>query len=215
MTTLFTISFAALWLVVVVQSLALLEFMRQIATIRERIPSAKAMVVAESVKIGDPLPPLLAKAFPDLAPAKWSNYFTSDLNLALFLTPRCPHCYALAQDFSNYAKRLRSKIGFVAVIVASADEARRFMDSTQIDSRIVVVDESGAMTMETLGINFFPAALLVKDGRLGQAAIVNKLHEVDALIEGGVWTSDELQSHLATEQSKRELVPHGEAGVKA
>jgi thiol-disulfide isomerase/thioredoxin len=204
-TGLFSLSYGILWLVVIVQSLALLELVRQTASLRERLPAAKAMVVAESVKIGDPLPVLTAKSFPDLLTTNWSRYFTGDLNLALFLTPRCPHCYALAQDFGGYAKRLRSKIGFVAVLVTSADEARRFVDSTQIDPDIVVVDDSG-LTAEAVGINFYPAALLVNDGRLGQAAIVNKLHEVDALLEGGVLTAAEIQSQLDAEMSKHQLV---------
>jgi hypothetical protein len=90
-------------------------------------------------------------------------------------------------------------------LVTSADEARRFVDSTQIDPDIVVVDDSG-LTAEAVGINFYPAALLVNDGRLGQAAIVNKLHEVDALLEGGVLTAAEIQSQLDAEMSKHQLV---------
>lgn len=135
MDTVFWATYLALWIVVIVQGLAFLEILRQIGALRGQLPAERPLVVADAVRIGDPLPPLSARSADRLEPAAWKDHFIGPLNVAVFLTPRCPHCYALAQDLTDYAKRLKGQVGVVVVLTASMDEGRKFIGNTGLDLR--------------------------------------------------------------------------------
>jgi hypothetical protein len=161
--------------------------------------------VGEGVTLGADLPPLQARSLETGQPARWAEYLGHDLNLVLFVHPRCPNCYALAQDFTAYAHRTSDRVKAVVVINTSGDEAVKFATSTGLDRSLAVFDEMSS-TSDGLGLHFTPAALLVQGRRLGQAAVVNDLSQVDAMVERGVLEASELAMALSQRPAARAQV---------
>jgi hypothetical protein len=196
MTTLLFVSYAALWLVVGVQGFAFLEIVKQIATIRKQIPPPRPLVMPAALEKDSRLKPLTALSAASLQPAAWSHYFGNGLNVALFLTPRCSHCYALALDIGDYFDQIHRQVGVVVVLRAPRAEGQRFIESTGIDPVYVALDPDGS-TAEALGIRAWPMAVVITADRIGHGAVVNDVEQLEGLIERGLIKQEDMVAELS------------------
>lgn len=181
MSGLFWATYAALWLVLVVQGVAFLEILRQVAAIHDRLGPERPLVATNS-RVGDPLPRLAVISAATMKEVSLVDHLTKPTNVLLLLTPRCPHCYAMAHDLTDYADRVADRVGVAAIIHASLSEAERFVASTGLAPNLAFLDPPGVTSLE-LGVNFAPGAVLVEDGRLGPSAVVNSVSQVETLID--------------------------------
>lgn len=182
MTSLFWLSFALLWALVVVQGLAFLELLRQVAQLRKDVgPSLGALIVPGVVEVGAPLPPLAGVRASDGGKAAWSDYLLKESGVIVLLRSGCVSCHTLAAELSNFASSVKTDFFTVAVIEGRRDETVEFIRHTGLDASLVVIDEEGA-TAHRLGVSFSPGAVSVRDGSLYQAGIVNNVTQVHALL---------------------------------
>ena len=182
MTVFFWVSFAALWLIVVVQGLAFLEVLRQISQLRRNMkPQKGALVMQGAVQSGDPLPPLRGYSARNQQPGRWSDYLKKPFGLVVLLSTHCITCRAIAADLTGFAADLPDDASLVAIVEGKAEEAELFISKAQMDRRLVLIDEDGA-TARAFGISWNPAVVTVQNGKLGEAAIVNDILQLSSLV---------------------------------
>lgn len=182
MTVFFWVSFAVLWLIVVVQSLAFLEVLRQIGQLRRQVaPQKGALVMQGAVQAGDLLPTLTGYSAKNQQPGQWSDYLKKPFGLVVLLSTHCVTCRAIAAELSGFAADLPDDAAVVAIVEGKVEEAELFIRKVQIDRRLVIIDEKGT-TAQAFGVSWNPAAITVRKGKLGEAAIVNDISQLSSLV---------------------------------
>lgn len=190
--TVFWLSYAVLWALVAIQGFAFLELLRQVGQIRRELgPKQGALIVPGAVDTGATLPELSGLGAADLRPARWDSYLGADQSLAIFLTTRCVSCRTIAEDLSGFAIDVRREAGVVVVVEGSIQEVSAFIREAGLDQHMVVIDEKGA-TSKRLGITWSPAAVTIKGRQIGDAAIVNSIDQIHALIHDKRSLGDEV-----------------------
>lgn len=181
MTGIFWVSYAMLWIVVIVQSFAFLEVMRQIAAIRRRVGPDQGAAMFP-VETGAPLPELSGVTSDTHEPRMWADYLRSDVGVAVFMTPRCLKCRDVAAGLQALAANLRNRVDVIAVVQGRPEDVEPFISETGLPRDMTVIDEDG-VTASRLGIEVTPAALTLREGSIGVAGVVNSAHHVEVLIE--------------------------------
>lgn len=181
--TIFWISYGVLWVVLAVQSFAFLETIRQIGLLRKQIgPYQGASLVPTKIDMGAPVEDLSAVDASAERPVTWDDFLGGEkLGLVLFLSTHCATCRDIAEDVAALARELEGDAEVVAVVEGPADEAQRFVAESGLPDELVAIDERG-MTSKALGIQWTPAALTIRGARLGSAAVVNDIYQVDAFV---------------------------------
>lgn len=169
-----------MWLLVVVQGIVFLEVLRQVTAIHNRLGPERPLV-ASNVEVDFPIPQLRAISASTLAKVPVRDRLTKATSLLLLVAPRCPHCYSITQDINEYALRVRGDMDVIPILQASLDEGRKFISSTGLDAEIALIDPSGSAG-RALGVAFTPGAVLVRDGWVRAAAVVNNLQQVETLV---------------------------------
>jgi peroxiredoxin len=183
MREIFWSSYVVLWVVVAIQGLAFVEVLRQQAALRRRVgPDQGASLMPGSVETGALLPELEGWDLVTEAPTAWSRYLHHEIGIAAFVTPRCPRCHEVAEGLALLWPNVRDDVDVVAIVHGPQADVRKLIDETGLPSAITVVDEQGAIA-EKLGISVTPAAMTIRNRRVGVAAIVNDGHQLEWLIE--------------------------------
>jgi len=178
----FWVSYVGLWLLVAGQGFAFLELVRQIGVLRRQLgPQQGAGIISNAVATGERVPDLVGVRADTLEPTSWDSYFDGAIGVVVFLTSSCVTCREIAEDLSGLAKEIPEAIKITTILEAQVEEGRTFLEATHLDPRAVVFDEHGE-TSRRIGVSWKPAALTLRDGRLGHAAIVNTVYQVEALV---------------------------------
>lgn len=188
---LFWMSYASLWAIVVIQGFAFLELLRQIGVIRKELgPKQGALIVPGAVNSGERLPELLGRAATTLrAVTNWDDYLGTGLSLIVCLKVGCDSCHEIAADLTGFAADVRNDSTVVALVEGSGDEVRTFVKETHLAPSMVIIDEGGTMTRR-LGVSWNPGAVTVRGRKLGEAAILNSVSQLAALIYDKTLTQD-------------------------
>lgn len=204
----FWVSYALLWLLLVIQGLAFLEVLRQVGLLRRQVaPQQGAMIVPNAIEAGSALPDLVAVAASDREPASWDRYLTDEFGVVVFLTTHCSTCRLIAQELSGFSRDVPANVRVVAVVDTRAGAAEDFLADTGIDPEIVALDGLGE-TAKRIGIGWTPGALTVKARTMNRAAIVNDIFQIDSLLSEELAEVKDAQGRLADE-------PTTISGVKA
>jgi thiol-disulfide isomerase/thioredoxin len=181
--TIFWISYGVLWVVLAVQSFAFLETIRQIGLLRKQIgPYQGASLVPTKIDMGAPVEDLSAVDASAERPVTWDDFLGREkLGLVLFLSTHCATCRDIAEDVAALARELEGDAEVVAIVEGPADEAQRFLAESGLPDELAAIDER-ATTSKALGIQWTPAALTIRRGKLGSAAVVNDIYQVDAFV---------------------------------
>lgn len=186
MNDVFWLSYVALWLVLLVLSLAFVEVLRQLGTLRRQLgPMQGAGIIPRAVDTGSPLPALTGLRATDLAPASWHEYLNTEAGLILFLTPNCVTCRTIAYELDGFANDVSDELDVMAVVVGDAEEAQKFLSKYGPSRERAVIDPDGSVA-STLGVSWSPGALTIEEGRLGVAGIVNSIYQVESLVDEAV-----------------------------
>jgi|SRR5436190_1725924 hypothetical protein len=183
MKEIFWVSYAFLWAVVAIQSLAFLELLRQMASLRRRVgPDQGASLLPGAIKAGTSLPELVGSSFTSGDPAQWDDYLHHDIGIVALLSTRCGKCREVAEDLGRLWRAVHDRVDVVAVIEGRHEELLPFVQDANLPYGIAVLDPAGT-TASRLGITVNPAALTIRKGRAGVAGIVNDGYQLEALLE--------------------------------
>lgn len=182
MNILFWMSFALLWIIVAVQGFALLEVLRQIGYIRKQLGSRQgALIMKGVVKAGDSLPDLVGYSAIGRRSVIWKEYLNPVFSVVVLLSTHCTVCRTLANDLTRFAAEVKDEVAIIVILEGRSNEVQTFINETQLDRSMVIIDEN-KINAERFGVMWNPAAITIRNGRLGEAAIVNDIDQLDALV---------------------------------
>lgn len=196
MNNVFWVSYAVLWVVVAIQSFAFLELLRQIAALRRRVGVDQgASLMPGTVETGALLPELIGELVATGREAGWQDLLSNDIGVAVFVSPRCPTCHKVAEGLATLRASYRDVADVVVVVDGPREEVLTFLDETRVPTAAVIFDEAGE-TAKRVGISVAPAAMTIRERRIGVAGIVNDAHQVEALL-----LKEQEEPSVATEPS--------------
>lgn len=173
----FWTSYVVLWLVLILQAFALLEFTRQIASLRNTLTASG--IRADAIPSGSSLPPLVGRRWVDGKAAVWSDYLNSETGALVFLSSRCVSCDALAAELG---KTRLGDTNMVVIIQGTRDEVGALVSRAALDPMLVVFDTDGD-TADLVGVSSRPAALTVRNGVIGIGGSVQRIDQISMLLE--------------------------------
>ncbi|MEX1264453.1 MAG: redoxin domain-containing protein [Actinomycetota bacterium] len=191
MSTPFLISYAVLWVVVVVLTLTLLVAVRQIGLIHRRIPPMGARMVPVGPEMGQEMPTFdQADVFGRRARLVRDGGRRA---LLVFISPRCSSCKELAPAIRSIAKSEARRVDIVLISDGTADEVRQYAETYHLSKLPVIASRD---LQDEYQIATTPYALLVDEhGRLVSKGIVNDLEHLVSLLRAGELGVDSLETY--------------------
>jgi hypothetical protein len=158
------------------------ELIHQLAQIRRRLDLDDEPVVQSlGTQIGQPVPLSLAQA---LEPAVQAPSL-----FAVFVTTDCSTCHLVAGGARGLLVGLPSDVAVRFIVQArQAEDAELFKVDTDLPAELMVVDEEARLGQE-LELRMRPLTVLIRDGRLTEAAVVRNPEQLRKFIQG--WTPRE------------------------
>jgi hypothetical protein len=174
MTTLLVVTVVVLFLIVAFQGVVLLEMVRQVAQVRRQLDLDDRPV---PISLGE----LAGRPLPEAARAVWSENGALRDGVLVLLSVDCASCRLVAFGLRDLLNRFEHQ-RIVAVLQARTnDEAVRMLAEAGLAGDGVVVDlesEYGA----AFGIELRPAAVVVRDGIVSEAAVIRNPRQLDQLL---------------------------------
>jgi uncharacterized membrane protein YphA (DoxX/SURF4 family) len=141
-----------------------------------------AMLVEDAVATGSPLPHVECRRLTDGQPCLLADA-TGREAVVVQLTTTCATCRTVARDLSDFARAVARTIRIVVIVRdAPMEVVERFVEATGLDGSLVLIDETAAVGKAT-GLSWTPAAMSVRRGRLGEAAIVNDARQLETFTD--------------------------------
>ena len=193
------ISQVLLWVVVILQGIAIFALARQIGVLHERVAPAGALINSAGPGVGEQSPRLEVHALAGNAVTVGATLAPGRALLMLFVSSTCPICKKLIPIAKNFAKSERLDVLFVGD--AEAAEQRKLVAQFELDEHRFVNGPAVGMAYR---VDKLPYAVLLDDaGRIAAKGLVNSREHFESLIvakESGYAT---IQSYL---KSKSEAV---------
>jgi hypothetical protein len=171
------LALAALWLIVLLQSAALVEVLRQLAQVRAQLRRQGAAAVPnEGLDVGTLVPDMStvrSLSGRDL-PSNRDNF------LLIFLSPDCDSCHELARGVTN----LDLELGVPVFTFVRGDKStvEAFARSYRLPTKTTFADIDGTVSAR-FNINTTPSATVVHEGRSLGHGVVNGPDQVAAFYD--------------------------------
>jgi hypothetical protein len=158
------------------------ELIHQLAQIRRRLDLDDETVVQSlGTQIGQPVSLSMARAL--------TTAMQAPSLFAVFVTTDCTTCQLVAGGARGLLVDLPSDVAVRFIVQARrVEDAELFNAETNLPEELVVVDEEARLGQE-LDLRMRPLTLLIRDGRLTEAAVVRNPEQLRKFIKR--WTSRE------------------------
>lgn len=182
--TLLLASYGALWVIVVVQSLVILELLRQVGLIARRLgPEPGALLDDDGLQRGSVAPAIDGL---DLFSGRRVQSVQNDSRgdrptLLVFLSPRCGACRDLAAELPEFARDFEDQAVVLTVCSGRREECIGLAKSTGIRSNYVL-DEDQSITQRYRALRTPSAVLVGTDGLVRLHATPNHWRHLEALL---------------------------------
>jgi methylamine dehydrogenase accessory protein MauD len=179
--TALAVSNAALWLVVIALSIALLAVVRQLGVLHERIAPVGALMLAKGLKVGESAPTVVAQDLEGHSIPIGAVRTDERATLIMFVSPSCPVCKTLLPALKS---SLASERDWLDIILASDGEAakqREFILAHRLGGFPYVVSAPLGIAYQVSRLPF--AALIDAQGVLRARGIVNSREHLESLFE--------------------------------
>jgi methylamine dehydrogenase accessory protein MauD len=186
------VSQVLLWVVVILQGVAILALARQIGVLHDRVAPAGALLSGAGPGVGEQSPRIELHALAGNAVTVGGRLADGRALLMLFVSATCPICKKLIPIAKSFAKSERLEVLFVGD--AEAAEQRTLIAQFDLDERCFVNGPEVGMAYR---VDKLPYAVLLDDaGRIAAKGLVNSREHFESLIvakESGYAT---IQSYL-------------------
>lgn len=191
MSLIFWLSFALLWVLVLIQGLALLEVVRQLVDLRQGAEVVRGpQLLPDTVTIGASLPSAQSLRWAETGlQVDWSTTLGEEATALVMLHPGCATCYTVGSDLRRIAEAQRPGVKVIPVISAhSAERAHEFIRNTKLPIQIALIEiplpeDGGEVFARALNVNRKPAVIAVRGSRIAAAATVMNGDQVDTLLK--------------------------------
>ena len=174
MTALLGFGILALSLLVVFQGFVLVEMVGQVAQIRRRLDLDDQPVLIGTDLSGKPLPALAQDA--------WSRNGGPTDGAFVLLSVDCTTCRLVASELRAVTNRFEHRRVVAVLQAREQGEAREMLLETGLDPDETIVDLDGEYGA-AFGIDVRPAAVLVHDDAVGEAAAVRNANQLRRFLE--------------------------------
>jgi len=179
----FGVSYVLVWILVVIQSFALLEVLKQIGQVRQRLDLDDRPI---PVGIGQ----TAGTEFTHRVGPLEAGVQTAVL---VFLSDDCSTCRTVAAGLAEIIETAEPGVQVVPIVHGrDRQSAEAFMLDANLRREWGIVDEDDEIAI-SLGLNLRPVALVVLDGIVTDAAMVRSPSQVEQVVErvGGSRRPDE------------------------
>lgn len=180
MTTL-ALSNAALWLVLIAQSLALLAVVRQLGVLHERIAPAGALMLAKGLTVGERAPQVAVEDIDGDAITVGAPRTDGRATLLVFLSPTCPVCKSLLPVLKSSAASERHWLDITLASDGERDSQKAFIRAQRLEDFPYVVSAPLGVSYQVSRLPF--AVLIDAQGVLRARGIVNSREHLESLFE--------------------------------
>jgi methylamine dehydrogenase accessory protein MauD len=174
-------TYVALWILVLVQTLVLLELLRQIGILRMRVGEEPgALVTSEGLERGSIAPAFVAS---DVGTGRevTDALLHDRTSLIVFLTPTCQSCRSLAPDLRRFSAEHR-EIQVLVICAAPREHCEAF--AREFDLRLpVLVDEGQRISRDYRAIRTPSAILIDPQGQVRIQGLPNSVRHLETLLE--------------------------------
>lgn len=193
MTELLLISNAILWLCVIALLLVVVALARQIGVLYERVAPAGALMMNQTLKVGDKAPALEVEELVS-GRAITIGARQEKAQLLFFLSPSCPVCKTLLPVLKSSAQ---AEASWLNVTLASDGEAQEHVDfiaEYSLEKFDYVLSERLG---KLYGVAKLPYAVLIDDtGDVTSMGLINSREHLESLFESKELGIDSIQSYL-------------------
>jgi len=184
-----------LWIVVVLQAIAIFALARQIGVLHERVAPAGALISGAGPGVGEQSPRLEVHALGGNAITVGSQLAAGKALLMLFVSSACPMCKKLIPIARNFAKSERLDVLFVGD--ADAAEQRKMIQQFELDEHCFVNGPEVGMAYRVDKLPY--AVLLDASGRIAAKGLVNSREHFESLIIAKETGYATIQSYLKSQ----------------
>jgi len=181
MTEALVVSNILLWILVAVLAVVVFALTRQIGVLYERVAPAGALMVNQTVKVGESAPELTVIDLDNRPLTVGGRREDGRSQLLFFVSPTCPVCKTLLPIVKSAR---RSEQRWLDVIVASDGEEaahRRYITEHGLEGVPYVSSE---ILGKSFGVGKLPYAVLIDEaGTLTSMGIVNSREHLESLFE--------------------------------
>ena len=189
------VSQTVLWVVVILQGVAILALARQIGVLHERIAPAGALMSGAGPGVGESSPRIEVHAMGGNAITVGGQLAAGRLRLMLFVSAACPICKKLVPIAQSFAKSERLEVLFMGD--ADAAEQRELIARFGIDERSFVNGPEVGMAFR---VDKLPYAVLLDDtGRIASKGLVNSREHFESLVIARESGYASIQSYLSAQ----------------
>lgn len=209
MNTLLIISNVFLWLLVIGLGMTVYALTRQIGVLYERVAPAGALMVNQTLKVGDAAPEVATETLSGeklmLGKPIPSESGTMRGQLLFFLAPDCPICKSLLPVLKSMQD---SRDTDVDIVLASdgdnLDDHKSYVAAQQLDAFPYVVSE---LLGKSYGVGKLPYAVLVRpNATIASLGIVNSREHLESLFEAEALGIASIQDYLAQRETEAQYV---------
>jgi methylamine dehydrogenase accessory protein MauD len=202
------VSIAALWVIVICLTIAVLALARQIGVLHERLQPVGALMLPKGLTVGQPAPEIEVITITGESLRIGAARTNGTNTLLIFMSPTCPVCKSLLPALRAIR---RSEKPAVDVILASDGSRLEHLDFIAQES----LQEFRYVLSEPLGITYgagrLPHAVLLDAGGIVRAnGLVNSREHLDSLFEAGERGVATLQEFMRAKE--RQVTPGGTNG---
>jgi len=193
MTELLLISNAILWLCVIALLVVVVALARQIGVLYERVAPAGALMMNQTLKVGDKAPALeveelLSKRAISIGAQQEKS------QLLFFLAPSCPVCKTLLPVLKSSVQAEKSWLKVTLASDGDAQEHADFIAEYQLESFDYVLSERLG---KLYGVAKLPYAVLIDEqGSVTSMGLINSREHLESLFESKELGIDSIQSYL-------------------
>jgi methylamine dehydrogenase accessory protein MauD len=179
--TALAVSNAALWLVVIALSVALLAVVRQLGVLHERIAPVGALMLSKGLNVGEVAPKVTAADFEGRPLTVGGARSDGRATLLVFVSPTCPVCKTLLPALKSSVAAEREWLDIVLASDGEPQKQRDFVLANRLGGFPYLVSAALGVAYQVNRLPF--AALIDAHGVLRARGIVNSREHLESLFE--------------------------------
>ena len=205
MNTVLIISNLLLWLLVIGLGLTVYALTRQIGVLYERVAPAGALMVNQTLQVGDAAPEITSTTLAGDTLRLGNPASGERGQLLFFLAPDCPICKSLLPVLKSM---LGSRENNVDIVLASdgddEQEHRQYVSAHELEDFPYVLSE---ILGKSYGVSKLPYAVLIRpDGAIASLGIVNSREHLESLFEAESLGIASLQDYLSGRSTSEQFI---------
>jgi peroxiredoxin len=174
----FTVSYVALWGLVLLQGFIILGLTRMVHKLHE-VGADVDLLPQENERLsGEEAPDFTAEDVTTGAPVSVRD-LRGQLGALLFVSPTCPSCMVTLDELDGLKAKVKNRV--IMILGADRDESRRLVDVYNID--IPVISDQQGELVSLFDVGTPPAAVLItRDGHIAQYGHPGGVRDIEHML---------------------------------